>query len=151
MADQINPVNDSLAVAGQVTPEQLQQAAQAGFKSVLNLRSPAEQNFPETEQQQVEALGLTYVNAPLNPNDATIEQLSQILADLEQLPKPSLIHCAGGMRASAIALLSLASQENLTAEQAIERARELGYDYNVNPKLKQFFENYIAAQTSSNE
>lgn len=84
-----------------------------------------------------------YANTPLNVNEATIDQLAHILEELEQLPKPTLIHCAGGMRASAIALLSIAQQENLTTEQAIERARELGYDYDTNPKLKQFFEDYI--------
>lgn len=143
MVDQAKPVNESFTVAGQVTPEQLKQASQEGFKSVLNLRSPTEQNFPDHEQQQAEALGLTYANTPLNVNEATIDQLAHILEELEQLPKPTLIHCAGGMRASAIALLSIAQQENLTAEQAIERARELGYDYDTNPKLKQFFEDYI--------
>ncbi len=36
----ISKINDELAIARQVTPEQLQQIAQSGFKSVLNLRSP---------------------------------------------------------------------------------------------------------------
>lgn len=144
MVDDVKRVNDSLSVAGQVTPEQLAQAAQEGFKSVLNIRSTDEQGFPSNEQQQVEALGLAYGHAPLKVDNATIDQLTHILEELDQLPKPTLIHCAGGMRASAIALLNIANQEGLTAEQAIEKAQELGYDYNTNPKLKQFFEAYIA-------
>lgn len=143
MVDNVKPVNESFAVAGQVTPEQLKQAAQEGFKSVLNVRSSDEQGFPNNEQQQVEALGLAYGHTPLKVDDVTIDQLTHILEELDQLPKPTLIHCAGGMRASAIALLSIANQEGLTAEEAIEKAQELGYDYNTNPKLKQFFEAYI--------
>ena len=33
--ENVKKINDELTVAGQVTPEQLQQAAQEGFKSVL--------------------------------------------------------------------------------------------------------------------
>lgn len=144
MVDNAKPVNESFAVAGQISPEQLQQAAQEGFKSVLNVRSAHEPGFAEDEPQQAQNLGLAYAHAPLQVDDVTIDQLTDILAELDQLPKPTLIHCAGGMRASAIALLSIATQEGLTAEQAITRAQELGYDYNVNPKIKQFFEDYIA-------
>lgn len=143
MVDNARPVNQLFAVAGQVTPEQLEQAAQEGFKSVLNVRSPHEPGFVAEEPQQAAALGLDYSHAPLQVDEVTIDQLTHILEELEQLPKPTLIHCAGGMRASAIALLSIATQEGLTAEQAIEKAHELGYDYSVNPKLKQFFEAYI--------
>jgi len=32
----IRKINDELTIIGQVTPEQLQQVAQEGFKSVLN-------------------------------------------------------------------------------------------------------------------
>jgi len=61
----IRKINDELTIAGQVTPEQLQQVAQEGFKSVLNPRSPDE-GFLSNEQQQAEALGLYYVNIPVN-------------------------------------------------------------------------------------
>jgi len=47
----IRKINDELTIAGQVTPEQLQQVAQEGFKSVLNLRSPDEEGFLSNEQQ----------------------------------------------------------------------------------------------------
>lgn len=147
MVDDAKSVNESFSVAGQVTPEQLAQASQEGFKSVLNLRSALEPGFAEDEQRQAESVGLVYTHAPLKVDEVTIDQLSHILEELNQLPKPTLIHCAGGMRASAIALLSTAQQEGLTAEQALEKAQELGYDYNLNPKLKQFFEAYIAGHT----
>lgn len=147
MVDHAKSVNESFTIAGQVTPEQLAQASQEGFQSVLNIRSAQEPGFLEDERQHAEALGLEYAHAPLQVDEVTIDQLSHILEELDQLPKPTLIHCAGGMRASAIALLSIAQQEGLTAAQAIEKAQALGYDYHLNPKLKQFFESYIANYT----
>ncbi|MEH2252955.1 MAG: hypothetical protein V7K33_26315 [Nostoc sp.] len=38
-------VSENLSAAGQLTSEELKQAAQEGFKSVLNLRSPDEAGF----------------------------------------------------------------------------------------------------------
>ena len=52
----------TLSAAGQPTPEELKQAAQEGFKSVLNLRSPDEPGFLSDEQQQAQAAGLQYAN-----------------------------------------------------------------------------------------
>ena len=50
---EIVKINDELTVAtSQVSPEQLQQAAGEGFKSVFNLRSPDEEGFLQDEQQQ---------------------------------------------------------------------------------------------------
>ncbi len=51
-------VSEQLSAAGQLTPDQLQQAEQQGFKSVLNLRSPGEAGYLSDEQQQSEAAGL---------------------------------------------------------------------------------------------
>ncbi|MGH7998447.1 MAG: phosphatase, partial [Brasilonema sp.] len=50
-------VSEEFYAAGQPTPEDLQQAAQEGFKSVVNLRSPDEKDFFLDEQQQAEAAG----------------------------------------------------------------------------------------------
>ncbi|NEQ18678.1 MAG: hypothetical protein F6K28_00720 [Microcoleus sp. SIO2G3] len=66
-------VSDELYTAGQPTPGDLQQAAQEGFKSVVNLRSPNEADFLSDEQQQAEAAGLNYVNVPLNSKKADHE------------------------------------------------------------------------------
>lgn len=50
----IRKINNELTIAGQLTSEQLQQIAQEGFKSVLNLRSPDEEGFLQNEQQQAD-------------------------------------------------------------------------------------------------
>lgn len=145
----VTRINDDFSVAGQVTPAELEQAAQSGFKSVLNLRSPSEDGFLKEEPKITESLGLSYANTPLTPATADETQLATIVTELDKLPKPTLVHCAGGLRASAVALLSIAQQEGLTAEQAIAKAQAAGFDLNANPKLKQLFEQVITKQTET--
>lgn len=139
-------VSDDLSVAGQVTPEQLQQAAQEGFKSVINLRSPNEAGFVSDEQQQAQAVGLQYANVPLKPSEPNQELTELAIQEIENLPKPILIHCAGGARAGGIALIATAINEGLTYEQITQKATELGLNLEQ-PHLKQFLlDKYIAKQ-----
>ncbi|AFY35446.1 beta-lactamase hydrolase domain-containing protein [Calothrix sp. PCC 7507] len=141
-------INQNLTTTGQVTPQQIQQASQEGFKSVLNLRSPDELGFRKDEQQIVEALGLHYTNIPLKLEALNEELLTNILATLEQVPKPVLVHCAAAMRSTGIALLSIAIEEGLTPEQTLEKARHLGFGFfehaGVSPKLKELFVKYLS-------
>ena len=139
-------VSDDLSVTGQVTPEQLQQAAQEGFKSVLNLRSPNEAGFLSDEQQQAEAVGLQYANVPLKASEPNQELTELAIQEIENLPKPVLIHCAAGARAGGIALITTAINEGLTYEQITQKATELGLNLEQ-PHLKQFLlDKYIAKQ-----
>ncbi|MEA5574353.1 protein tyrosine phosphatase family protein [Calothrix sp. UHCC 0171] len=142
--DNVKKVNEELTIAGQLTPEQFQQAAQEGFKSILNLRSPLEQGFLSDEQQQVEAAGLEYFHIPVKPNAISEELTTGVLKQIDELPKPTLIHCAAGMRAATMALMNLATRQGLTPEQVFARTTELGFDSNANPQLKQFIEDYIS-------
>lgn len=141
-------INEYLTTTGQVTKQQLQQASQEGFKSVLNLRSPDELGYLKDEKQIAEALGLYYTNVPLKLEAINEELITKILTTLEQVPKPVLIHCAAAMRSTGIALLSIAIQEGLTPEQTLEKARHLGFGFfehaGVNPRLKQLFVDYLA-------
>lgn len=141
-------VSDHLSFAGQVTPEQLQDAAQAGFKSVLNLRSPDEAGFLSDEQQQAEAAGLEYAHVPLRPTEPNQELTSAAIQEIENLPKPVLIHCAAGARAGGIALIATAIDEGLTYEQITQKATELGINLEQ-PHVKQFLlDKYIAKQAN---
>jgi uncharacterized protein (TIGR01244 family) len=137
-------INDELTVAGQITPEQLPQLAEEGFKSVLNLRSPEEEGFWPDEQHQVESIGLHYFNLPVKVDSLTEEQTDAVLQQIDALSKPALIHCAVSMRAGAMALMNVATRQGLTLEQAFEKAHAIGFDCSANPAMKEFFEFYVS-------
>lgn len=136
-------VSDEIAVAGQVTLEQLQQAAVAGFKSVLNLRSPDEEDFWQDEQQVAESLGLEYINIPVQIATLNEELTTKILKQIDTLPKPALIHCGVAMRAGAMALMNMATRQGMTAQQTFELVGQIGFDCTAYPQMKEFFQHYV--------
>jgi len=146
--ENVKKINDQLAVAtSQVTSEQLQQAAQEGFKSLLNLRSPEEEGFLSDEQQQAENAGLKYVNVPVKPDNMSDELADQVLQQIAQLPKPALIHCKSGMRSGAMTLMYVATKQGMTADEAMAIGKQNGFDCDAYPQMKQFFKHYISEHT----
>ncbi|MBD2567949.1 beta-lactamase hydrolase domain-containing protein [Anabaena lutea] len=138
-------VNDDLSVAGQISSEELRELAIEGFKSILNLRDPDENGFFADEQQQAEIVGLEYANVPLNPKEPNQELTTAAIQEIDNLPKPILIHCAGGARAGGIALIAEAIQAGLTYEEIAQKANELGINLEQ-PHLKQFLLEKFAAR-----
>lgn len=132
-------ISSEFSAAGQITPEELHQAAQRGFKSVLNLRSPSESGALPDEQQHAEAAGLDYAHVPLSSSVAEAAAIEEALNRLEDLPKPVLLHCGAGLRASAIGLIATATQLGWTEEQTIAKAAELGISLDQ-PHLQQFIQ-----------
>lgn len=147
--ENVKKINEQLTVAGQVTIEQLQQAGKEGYKAVLNLRSPDEQGFMQDEQQQAEVAGLEYVNIPVKPDGMTDELTNRVLEQIDQLPKPVLIHCASSMRAGAMAFMNVATRQGMTAEQVFEKATEAGFDCDSQPQIKQFLESYVSKHSKT--
>ncbi|MDY6781318.1 MAG: protein tyrosine phosphatase family protein [Cyanobacteriota bacterium] len=148
--ENVKKLSDELAVAMvQVTPEQMQQASQAGFKSLLNLRAPQEEGFLSDEQQQAEAAGLKYVNLPVKPDAINDELTERVLQEIDQLPKPVLIHCKSGMRSGAMTLMYIATQQGMTANEAMAMGKQHDFDCDAHPQMKQFFEHYISEHTKA--
>lgn len=147
--ENLKKINEQLAVAGQVKPEQLEEVANQGYKSVLNLRSPDEEGFIQDEQQQAEAVGLQYVNIPVKPDGMSEELTDRVLEQIDQLPKPALIHCASSMRAGAMAFMNVATRQGMTPEQVFEKATAAGFDCDANPKMKQFLEHYVSTHSKT--
>jgi len=143
----LKKVNDDLSIAGQISAEELRKIAIEGFKSVLNLRDPDENGFFHDEQQQAEIVGLEYVNVPLNSKEPNQQLTAAAILEIDHLPKPILIHCAGGARAGGIALITEAIQASLTYEEISQKATELGISLEQ-PHLKQFLLEKFAARQS---
>jgi uncharacterized protein (TIGR01244 family) len=143
----VKKVSDDLSIAGQISSEELKELAFQGFKSVLNLRSPDEKDFLNDEQKQAEAVGLEYVNVPLNPKEANQQLTTQAILEIDNLPKPILIHCASGARAGGIALIADAIKAGLTYEEVVQKANAVGINLEQ-PHLKQFLlEKFVARQS----
>lgn len=141
----LKKVNDNLSIAGQISAEELRKLAIEGFKSVLNLRDPDENGFFHDEKQEAQIVGLEYTNIPLNSQAPNPKLTAQAIQAVENLPKPILIHCAGGARAGGIALITEAIKAGLTYEQIAQKANELGINLEQ-PHLKQFLLEKFAAR-----
>jgi uncharacterized protein (TIGR01244 family) len=122
----IRKINNQLTIAPQLTLEQLKQIAQEDFKSVLNLRSPDETGFLSSEQQEAESLGLFYINIPVNLEAISDDVITEVLKQINQLPKPILVHCDSAIRAAALVLIYIDTQQGATLEQACNKAKQLG-------------------------
>jgi uncharacterized protein (TIGR01244 family) len=138
-------IDEDCTIARQLTPEQIEQLPHRGFKSVLNLRSPDESGVLGDEQQRIEALGLRYANVPVLLDQLNSKLAEEVLSTLQDLPKPILIYCASARRASAIALLEIARQRELTPEQVLELGLTMGFDYDAHPNLKLFIYEHVAS------
>jgi uncharacterized protein (TIGR01244 family) len=111
--------------AGQPSAAQLQQAADAGVTTVIDLRQPDEdRGFDETAA--AERLGLRYVRIPVagaaGLTDANAHALRTALA---QSSGPVLVHCASGNRAGALLALSNA-RDGASVEHALQLGRDAG-------------------------
>ncbi|HEY9801051.1 MAG TPA: sulfur transferase domain-containing protein [Leptolyngbyaceae cyanobacterium] len=124
--DTVRKINNELAIAGQITAEQIQQIIEDGYKSVLNLRSPDEKELLDNEKSKLEFLGLGYINLPIKFEEINHQTTLQILQTINELPKPVLIHCDNSIRSSVIALLYIATKQGITLEKALELSSNLG-------------------------
>ena len=138
-------LSPEFTIAGQLTPEQVKTAKTEGYQSVVNLRGSEEQGFIDN-QEAAEKAGLQYVHIPVSPKD--IQEISpvadQVLTQLDQLPKPVLVHCGSALRAGGMVLAYLGVSQGKTAEEVIAEGKQAGFTViDSKPPLKQFVETYI--------
>ncbi|MBE9206624.1 hypothetical protein IQ244_08860 [Nostoc sp. LEGE 06077] len=122
----VRKINDELAIAGQITLDQLQQLADSGYKSILNLRSPEETSSLDNEQAKVELLGLQYINFPTNLCEINHQSALDIFQVINRSSKPTLIHCDDSIRSATIVLLYIATKQGIDFEKALQHTINLG-------------------------
>lgn len=108
--------------SAQPAPEDLHRWTQLhGLRSVVNLRGPSDSDWYRDEIAASRELGLTHADFPMRENQRLDpEQAARLIALIDSLPKPVLIHCkAGADRTGLAAALYLAMRgSNETAAES---------------------------------
>ncbi len=124
-------------ITAQPTQAGLSVANGLGIQSVVCLRDATEGSnppylpFDAEEDMTLTSLGMNFVNIPF-PHSATLTQelfdirAAAVVAVLGQLPKPSLMHCSSGDRASALWAIHLMVNCGVTKQEAINYAEISG-------------------------
>lgn len=97
-----------IAVAAQLGPEAMAEAAAAGFRSVVNNRPDFEGGASQPTSASIEAAakaaGLSYAFLPVAPNLQTADEIARFATLLDSLPKPLLAFCRSGTRSGNLVL-----------------------------------------------
>src|SRR5215207_8049322 len=125
MKDMGQPL-EYLATAGQPEEEHLKRLAEAGYKTVIDLRTSEEDpGFDEAEV--IYEAGMEYVNIPVG-HDTIEEETFERFRELMKDPKlrPVLVHCSSANRVRALLIPYLVLDEGKSTEEAEEVATEVG-------------------------
>ncbi|MGP1614034.1 MAG: TIGR01244 family sulfur transferase [Pollutimonas bauzanensis] len=104
MSVPINALTDTFAVAPQLSPDDMQAVADAGFKSVIINRPDLEGGPDQPSSADViaaaRAAGLAVEYQPVVSGAMTPEDVARFAVLLKELPAPILAYCRTGTRCS---------------------------------------------------
>ncbi len=113
---------------GQPSAAQIDDAARAGFRTVINLRTSGESGF-EWEAAAVERAGMRYLQIPIEGAEGlTRESVDRIDAALREASEDGavLLHCGSGNRIGAVLALREAWLNGVEPEAAFEQGLAWG-------------------------
>lgn len=123
-------LDDTISVAGQITPQDIADAAAQGFTFVINNRPDNEQPGQPTAAEieaAAKAAGLGYRAIPITHAGFSEDQVVEMQEALEAAPGPVLAFCRSGTRSTLVWALARARMgEDANALQA--KAESAGYD-----------------------
>lgn len=108
-------ISPAFSVSGQLTIDDVRDAAAQGFKTIICNRPDNEEDaqLPSTiVEDQSQALGMKFAYIPVSPSGVTQSDGVKMRAALDSLPSPVLAYCRSGARSGKIFEL---------AHQAIDR------------------------------
>jgi uncharacterized protein (TIGR01244 family) len=145
-------INDNVTVGAQVSEEEVKRLPQEGFRTVVNLREPGEQDqpvSPDDERKMVEAAGMKYLHIPVSGKDMKPEQVDRFRQELMAQPGPVFVHCHKGKRAGAFAMMAAAVEQGWSGDQTLQTAEQMGFKCDT-PQLKEFVKGYVDRNVARN-
>jgi sulfide:quinone oxidoreductase len=128
MAD-IRRVTDAFAVSPQISEQDVEEIAAAGYKTIVVNRPDGEGGVDQPRlgavRAKAESLGLSFVALPFSgaPTPEIVERMGHILADA---PQPVLAYCRTGTRSITAWALTHAGQG--AGDDVVTAAANAGYD-----------------------
>lgn len=117
---------DGVGAAGQPAEGSLAQLANAGYRTLVDLRAPDEpRGFDEASA--AERAGLRYVPMPVTQytlNDEVFDRFRDLMRDPAN--RPVLVHCASSNRVGALLLPYFLLDERRPSDEAIAMAHGAG-------------------------
>lgn len=115
-----------LLTAGQPSPQALEEAAAAGYRTVIDLRQPGEIDWDE--RRVVEDLGMSYVQIPVAvPDGLTVDNARRLAEALDRPDAgPILLHCGSSNRVGALIAIKAHRLDGEDLDTALELGRAAG-------------------------
>ena len=136
----IRPIDDTIAVAPQITPEDVETIRAAGFRMIVNNRPEEEepgQPSGEAVAAAAAAAGLGYVAIPITHAGFSLPQVEAMGAALAGAEGPLLAYCRSGTRSCHLWALA-AVRGGESPDSATAKAAAAGYDISgIRPLLDQ--------------
>ena len=143
-------LNENITVGPQPSADEINALPSSGFKSVVNFRTAGEDEqtlSPDDEGEKVRAAGMQYLHVPVSMDSMNQSKVDAFREKLKALPTPIFAHCKSGKRAGAMTMMHVAVEQDMSGEQALQKAEEMGFECDV-PELKDFVKSYVDDNTN---
>ena len=124
-------LDETISVAGQITPADVAEAARQGFAFIINNR-PDDEQPGQPAAAEIEAAanaaGLGYRAIPITHAGFSENQVTAMREAIEAAPGPVLAFCRSGTRSIVTWSLSQASAGERSRSELIALGRDAGYD-----------------------
>lgn len=135
--------HEKLSSSGMPTAEQMKSVAEAGVQLVINLAPHDVKKAIPNEPELVEALGMQYINIPVNWGTPTKDGLNIFMDAMDaNQDKKIHVHCEANFRASAFIAMYRILRLGWKREEALEIMHTI-WDDDAYPVWKMFIEDAI--------
>jgi uncharacterized protein (TIGR01244 family) len=124
-------LTETLAVAGQITPEMVPQIAEAGYRVLINNRPDGEEPGQPGSAEiaaVAEASGLEYHHFPVTAMNFPGPDIDQIADFFDDEQRPVFAFCRTGTRCTNLWVVSRTADEQA---EAVQRASGIGFDLSM--------------------
>ena len=141
----IKKITDNISVATfDPNKNSFKTFADKGFKSVINLQTEDEEQNVSSKKEETLANdnNLNYKHFGVSKDNLSQSMVDNFRQELESLPTPIVVHCKSGKRSGAFVMMHIGCQKNMSGEEVIEQAENMGFECDV-PELEQFLKKYV--------